>query len=255
VVPERGLYRMMYYPHNIHFLAHARMAQGKLPQALRAAEKLVKEVEPSVAHLPPMESFLLTPTQVLLRFHQWNDVLKLPEPPQGRLLSRAFWHFARGVALAAQGKKAEGRAEQQKFREVTAARDFPRQAPLGFNTVEGVMGVAAAVLAARLAEDADTAWQSWTRAVQLEDALRYGEPPDWYYPVRESLGAALLRAGNAAEAEKVFRQDLARHRRNPRSLFGLREALRARKKAWQVEMVDAELARVWKGPPLRLEDF
>jgi hypothetical protein len=126
----------------------------------------------------------------------------------------------------------------------------------GNNTTDMVLGVASAVLEARLANDLETAITEWKRAVELEDALAYGEPPDWYYPVRESLGAALLRAGRAAEAEQVFREDLRRNRRNGRSLFGLVESLKAQKKDTEAELVKQQLARAWKrAAPLRIEDL
>ena len=86
----------------------------------------------------------------------------------------------------------------------------------------------------------------------IQDTLKYGEPPDWFFPVRESLGAALLLNGNASEAEKVFRDDLDRNPRNPRSLFGLREALKAQNKAYDAQFVDKQFQAAWKSPDLKL---
>ena len=99
------------------------------------------------------------------------------------------------------------------------------------NTRRGALRRGHAVLDARIAEargDRKAAIASW-RAVAAEDALAYDEPPAWYYPMRESLGAALLADGQAAEAEKVFREDLASHPRNGRSLYGLPQTLKAQK--------------------------
>jgi hypothetical protein len=89
--------------------------------------------------------------------------------------------------------------------------------------------------------------------VAIQDTLKYDEPPDWYYPVRESLGAVLLLNGNAADAEKVFREDLERNPRNPRSLFGLSEALRAQKRAYDAEFVDRQFQSNWKGGEAKLK--
>src|SRR5262245_42490731 len=114
-VPEKGLYRMMYYSHNIHFLAFSRMAQGNLAEASQAADKLIREVEPTLEHMPEMEPFLLIRLQVLLRFHRWDDILKVPEPPEKRLLSRAFRHHARTVALAGKGRREQAIKEQSSF--------------------------------------------------------------------------------------------------------------------------------------------
>lgn len=252
LVPERGLYRMMYYTHNLHFLAYAHAAQGNLTEATAAADKLVKEVEPALAHMPDMEAFVLMPMQVLSRFHRWDDVLKLPEPPEKRQLSRTFRHFARATALAMKDRREEARAEQTAFEK---QRPELAKKPFGSNTVEAVLAVAAEMLNARLADSPARAVEHLEKAVKLEAALRYGEPPDWYHPVRESLGAALLRAGKAAEAEQVFRDDLKRNRRNPRSLFGLSKALQAQQKSRQAELVELQFKRAWKGEELRLEDL
>src|SRR5262249_46190107 len=197
---------------------------------------VVKEVERTLEHRPDMEAFVLIEPQVLLRFHRWADVLQMPEPPEKRLLSRTFRHFARAMALASQRRQDEAGKEQQEFEALR--QKVKAEAPFGFNGAGPVLGVAASLLRARLAHGEEEAVKHYRLAVGLEDALRYGEPPDWYYPVRESLGAALLRAGKAAEAEAVFRDDLKKHRRNARSLFGLKKALEAQKKTRQAELVE-----------------
>ncbi len=112
--------------------------------------------------------------------------------------------------------------------------------------------MAEAVLTARMTRDPAAAVEHWKRGVAAEDALSYDEPADWYYPVRESLGGALLRAGRASEAEAVFREDLQRNPRNGRSLFGLMEALKAQKKTSDLGWVQREFENAWKDSPVRL---
>jgi tetratricopeptide (TPR) repeat protein len=95
------------------------------------------------------------------------------------------------------------------------------------------------------------------QAVDIQDRLGYGEPPDWYYPVRESFAAALLAAGDAAGARDVFARDLELTPHNPRSLFGLAAA--------QAKLGEAEGSRAstqafqdaWKHAdmPLTLDDL
>jgi len=128
------------------------------------------------------------------------------------------------------------------------------------NSTKDVFGLAAHVLAARLAAaqgKKDEIIMRWRRAVELQDALNYSEPPSWYYPVRESLGAALLAAGRAEDAEKVFREDLAKNPRNPRSLFGLGESLKAQKKDADAAWVERQFKEAWKNADttLRLSDL
>jgi tetratricopeptide (TPR) repeat protein len=251
---DTGTYRMGYYTHNLHFLAFARSAKGNYAGARQAADKLLAIVKSDVAQDQMLESFAQTPLAVQLRFRRWDEVLKASAPDPKLLLSRAFWHYGRALALAAGGKGDEAAEEQGAFEAVK--KDVPPKPMPGNNTTDMVLGVASAVLEARLANDLEAAITEWKRAVELEDALAYGEPPDWYYPVRESLGAALLRAGRAAEAEQVFREDLRRNRRNGRSLFGLVESLKAQKKDTEAELVKQQLARAWKrAAPLRIEDL
>jgi tetratricopeptide (TPR) repeat protein len=251
---DKGPYRAAYYTHNLQFLAFARAAQGNYGEAKRAADKLLAIVKPEVAQDHMMEALAQIPLLVQLRFHRWDEVLKAPAPDPELLLSRSFWHYSRALALAANGKGSEAAEEQRAFEAVR--KEVPAKAMPGNNTTDKVLGVAAAVLEARLANDPDTAITHWRRAVELEDALAYGEPPDWYYPVRESLGAALLRAGQAAEAEQVFREDLKRNRRNGRSLFGLMVSLKAQRRITESELVSQEFARAWKqAAALRIEDL
>ncbi len=128
------------------------------------------------------------------------------------------------------------------------------------NTAAALFAVASNVLDARIAEakgDRKAAIASWVKAVAAEDALAYDEPPAWYYPVRESLGAALLADGQAAEAEKVFRADLERNPRNGRSLYGLAEVLKAQKRMADAAWAQAQFESAWKDADtkVRLEDL
>ncbi len=252
--PAKGTYRMMYYHHNIHFLWYARMQQGRYEQARRAADKLYASIAADVKHMPMLEAFMLMPMFTDLRFQRWEKVLQAPLPDRSLKLSRAVWHYARALAASAQGMPQEAALQQKSFE--AARKEFPADAQYMTNSVAKVLDVAAAVLEARLASDPAAAVAHWRKAVAFQDELAYGEPPDWYYPVRESLGAALLRAGQAKDAEAVFREDLQKTRRNGRALFGLMESLRAQKRDADADLVRLQFERVWKdGPALRLADL
>lgn len=256
----QGVYPLMYFSHNIHFLAIARVFQGRFADAKQAADRLAAHVGPHVKDMPMLEGFLPTPTLVLVRFRRWDDVLASPRPDAKLRTTTAFWHFARGLAYAAQGQLGDAVQEQKAFR---AARDtVPAEAMYSdWNTARSVLDVADAVLGARLAlarGDRPAAIGLLQQAVAAEDALHYGEPPDWILPVREMLGSVLLQAGDAAAAEQVFRADLERKRRNGRSLFGLAASLRAQKKEHAARLVQQEFQQAWKHAdpqPLRLEDL
>jgi tetratricopeptide (TPR) repeat protein len=250
-----GVYPLMLYPHNLHFVAVARAAQGRYPEAKAAADKLVAVVTPTVPQMPMAEAWIAAPLFVQLRFQRWDDLLALPAPDSAFLTVNALWHFARSVALAAKGKFEQARRERDFFQ--TVRKQVPVNALYvnGNNSVENVLKVAASVLEARLAPDRQSAIALWKRAVEAQDALIYDEPPPWYYPIRESWGAALLRNGQAREAETVFREDLQQNKRNGRSLFGLMESLKAQNKTVDAEWVRKEFETAWKGAPLRMEDL
>ncbi len=254
-----GVYPVLYYGHNLHFLAAAAGMAGRHADAKDAAERAAAHAVPLVAEMPMAEVLLPSPALVALRFQRYADVLKLPEPPDKTPpAARAIWRYARGVALAATGDVAHAEEERRSFGEIS--RDVGADEMWGINRAGAVVVVAEAVLAARLAAakgDREGAIALWQKAVEAEDRLAYDQPPGWYYPVRESLGAALFVAGQKEEAEKVFRDDLARNPRNPRSLLGLWESLKAQKKVTDAQWVRRAFQAASKDADsnLRMEDF
>ena len=252
-----GLYGAMYYSHNLHFIAACSSMNGNYAEAHKAAEMLATHVGPMVKDIPPLEGFMTVPIAVEVRFQKWDQILAMPQPAAPMQTTTVFWHFARGMALAAKGKVAEADAEHHIVSEA-ADKTPPDQVfamPVN-NKAKDVLNIATNVLGAKIAQakhDSAGAVSLLRRAVAIQDTLKYDEPPDWFYPVRESLGAVLLLNGNAAEAEKVFREDLERNPRNPRSLFGLAEALRAQNRAYDAQFVDKQFQSNWKNAELKLK--
>jgi len=252
-----GLYGAMYYSHNLHFIAACSSMNGNYAEAHKAAEMLATHVGPMVKDIPPLEGFMTVPLAVEVRFQKWDQILTMPQPPAAMQTTTVFWHFSRGMALAAKGKVAEAEAEHHIVSEA-ADKTPPDQVfamPVN-NKAKDVLNIATNVLGAKIAlvkKDSENAIVMLRRAVSIQDSLKYDEPPDWFYPVRESLGAVLLLNGNAAEAEKVFRDDLDRNPRNPRSLFGLAEALRAQKRSYDAQFVDKQFQSNWKSTEIKLK--
>jgi tetratricopeptide (TPR) repeat protein len=244
----KGVYAMMYYPHNIHFLAAAHCIQGRGADAKKAADQLAAQVAPHVKDMPMLEGFLLAQPIVLVRFNRWDDVLAAELPDEKRQLTRTVWHFARALAYLGQGKVQEAERERQEF--VEGKKSLPKDAMIGqWNTAERVLGIAQAVLDAKIAlshEERPKAVELLRAAEQMEDALTYGEPPDWLLPVRETLGAVLLLGGDAAEAEKVFRAGLVRYPRSGRCLLGLRESLKVQKRDYEARLIAQEFEAAWQ---------
>jgi tetratricopeptide (TPR) repeat protein len=241
-----GVYPVMYYTHNLQFLAASAAMEGRSAVS-RAAAKKTTELAVRVAKEMPMAEFVVPfDMYYALRFEKWDDVLAMPPPDESLPTAFALWHFGRGVAFAAQQKIEAATAEKKAFDEAVAK--VPPDAMMNLNTSKDLLAVAAAVLDARLfaaSGSRPTSIASWMKAVTAEDALAYDEPPAWYYPVRESLGGALLRAGRPILAETVFRKDLARNPDSGRSLFGLAEALKMQKKDAEAAEVTEEFKKAW----------
>jgi len=245
-----------YYIHNMHFVAYARSMQGRTGDSIRVADQISAAMKPMTDAMPEMvDAFDSLPLFTRVRGGRWDDLLAAPAPPARLAITTGLWHFARALALQAKGRHGEALREQAAFAE-SRAKVSP-SALWGNNKPADMFAIAGEVIAARLAESPAAAVPRWQHAVELQDALVYDEPPAWYYPLRESLGAALLRTGKAAEAEEIFREGLRRSPRDGRMLFGLVEALKAQKKTQAAEWVQRELDAAWKKSEvkLRLEDL
>jgi hypothetical protein len=260
--PPGNFYGMAYYSHNLHFLADSHMMQGRFADAKQAADELAERVAPHAAMMPMIESMAVMPTSVLLRFGRYDEILALSAPPSDRPVMTAWWHFARGVASAATRRNAQASTERQALEQTIAL--VPESALFGGTGLEPartVLALARTVLDARIAWITGQRAESialWNKAVAAGDKLAYDEPPVFFYPLRESLGAALLLDGKAADAERVFRDDLERHPRNARSLYGLRESLNRQSKTTDAAWITRAFQDAWKnadGQTLDLEKF
>lgn len=250
----RGMYPGMYYSHNLHFLVESYNRTGRYAEAKRSATQLSDNVRGHLKYMPMLEGFLPSAIFVDLRFNRWDNILSLPAPEKETPITGALWHYARGGAFAAKGKVAEAQNERQLF--ASMSKSMSGDTPFGLNTAASIFKIAEHVLDARIAVakgDRRASVDHWRKAVASQDDLNYDEPPGWYYPVRESLGAALLIAGDAVEAEKVFRKDLEDNPRNGRSLFGLAESLKKQGKTQAAREAHAGFEQAWKNADVKLK--
>ncbi|HUJ95626.1 MAG TPA: hypothetical protein VLW84_10215 [Terriglobales bacterium] len=255
-----GIYPMMYYSHNLHFIAMCSAMNGNYAEAKQNADMLAAHVGPAVKEMPPLEAFMTVPMAVEIRFHRWDAILKMPQPDPSMKTTTVFWHFGRGMALAGTGKVSQSEAEYKIVSDAEASTPPDAIFAMPFNNkAKDIMKIARDVLGAKIAmakQDNDTVISLLSEAVAVQDSLKYGEPPDWFFPVRESLGAAFLMNGDATAAERVFREDLNRNPRNPRSLWGLEEALKAQGKDYDAGFVQKQFEASWKGSSqLKMDDL
>jgi tetratricopeptide (TPR) repeat protein len=260
-----GVYPMMYYSHNLHFLAVAHAMQGRFEDAKRAADRLqahigtyMKDGPELQAMLPMVDAFIHTPVLIQVRFRRWDDILRLPEPDKRLPMTGVIWRFARGMAYAATNQIDKAEAEQSAL--IAGAKAIPPEATSGLSKASSVLAIPENLLAAKIALAKNQKAQAIERlrkAAEMEDSLNYNEPADWYIPARESLGGALILSGDYAGAEKVFRADLEKNPRSGRSLFGLHESLRLQGKQAAAQFVKREFDAAWKkaDTQLRVEDL
>lgn len=243
----QGVYPIGYYPHNLHFLSFASTMAGRSAQAMEAARALEGKANLEVARSVPMvQSFVPFVDLTLVTFGRWDDVLAHPLPPPDLKYASTMAHYARGVAFAATGKPADAATELDAVKQADAAAS-PADKP--------VMDIAMHALMGEIAQRGgrlDEAAAHFKAAMAIEDGILYFEPPTWYYPIRHSLGAVLLRAGRPGEAEVVYREDLKRFPENGWALFGLMQALRAQGKTADALAADVRFREAWKDADVTL---
>jgi tetratricopeptide (TPR) repeat protein len=245
-----------YYLHNLSFILYARAMQGRAAETIEARRQMLEAAGPIAQSMPEMlDTIKPVIRMALLRVGRWDEVLAEAPPASESGVDATFRRHARAIALAAKGDAEAARREQEQFE--TLLRKADGAMPWGANKLGPVLELASAQLTARLEATPARAVPLWKHAVDLQDRLAYDEPPAWYYPLRESLGAALVRAGDAATAEQVFREGLRRSPNNGRMLFGLLETLRLQHKTEAARWVEREFQAAWRDADvkLRIEDL
>ncbi len=252
-------YRLGYAEHNFLFLIAAAEMDGEYEPAYKAA----KQLEADALSLNPStglaEKLMVNVFLVPVRFARWDDVLALAAPDKKFPGLTFFWHYARGCAFAIKGQVQQAETELGAMERIY--KELPNGPsgimPFGWSTTHDI---AVTILNGRIAtarDDFATAIDCWRAEVAVEDKMGFQDPPAWYYPMRESLGATLLRSGQTAEAEKVFRDDLSRNPGNPRSLFGLWKTLEVEQKTAEADLARRSYEAAWKGGAnqLQINDF
>jgi tetratricopeptide (TPR) repeat protein len=250
-----AIYRGLYYPHNIDFIWHSASMAGRSAETLRAAREFADNAPPEmIKQMPDMETAPAAPIAALARFGRWDQVLREGEPPREWPYARGVWHYARGLAFNARAQIADARRELTELEAILASVPPERTLAFFFRT-RNMLQLAANVLAGEIAAkaaDTATAARLLRAAVAEQDTHWFTEPPPWYFPVRQALGAVLLQGGRAREAEQVYRDDLIRNPNNGWSLFGLAQSLRAQGKTTEATQVDVSFQNAWAEADVKL---
>src|SRR5580765_1038831 len=240
----------VYIAHNRHMLAYAAMMTGQRDLAMKHIRAMVAEIPADFLNENALqaEGNVAMPLEVMVRFGLWDEILAEPEKYNDKMwFTRAFHHAARAIAYAANGDTINARKAQSVF--VDRARLVPKDDFVSNNSCEALLAVAIPMVEGEIliAEGKiDRGIEQLRAAIQKEDALKYDEPPGWLIPVRHSLGAVLMKQQHFAEAEHVYRDDLARLPENGWSLLGLAESLRKQNKNTdEVAQTQAKFKKVW----------
>ncbi len=248
--PSDPLYKSAYYPHNIHFVMVSAQMGGDAQTAIEAAAKLDAAVPPEVVkQFAIMQPIKAAPYTTHAQFSDPETILKLAAPSDELVVVRALYHYARAVAHAAKRDSANARNEIDAIAKIETSADFKPFEAWQLPAKE-IVQTARLVASARLADangDLEGAAKAYEDAIVIADALPYTEPPYWYYPVRQSLGAVRLRQGRLDDAEQAFRDSLGRVRNNGWALAGLAEVQRKKGDTKAEQAARKAYERAWFG--------
>ncbi len=254
----QGMYPVTYVPHNHHFLSAAATFGGNSEKALMAAHHMAMNQDRKLMREPgfgTLQHYMTIPLYAMVKFGKWEEILKETAPDSDLLYPNGVWHFSRGLAYTRTNQLEPAKMELEKLKNIAADTSLKYVTIWDINTTFDLLQIATEMLSGELAakhRDFATAITHLQRAVELEDNLTYDEPPPWYTPARHNLGAVLLEAGRAAEAQKVYEADLQKYPENGWALFGLQQSLFSQKKNAEAEAAKKRFAQAWLGADVTL---
>ena len=242
-----GDYADSYYPHNLHFLWASLAMEGRQAKSLEVARQLAERIGEEAAQKDKWkELFRVTPLWSMIRFGQWGELLREPVPGKGLRLHNGLWRLGRGLALAGTGRLPGAEGEHSVL--VGLTKRLGRDRTPEEKTERVLLKIAERLLAGEIAARRgkyDEAIKLLKDAVLIEDGLPYAEPPFWPIPIRHYLGATLLAAKRASDAEEVYRTDLAKHPDNGWACYGLMQSLQSQGKQAEAEVVEQRFKTAW----------
>lgn len=249
---QQGIYPLAYVPHNYHFLWATATMEGRSERSIKAADQTSDLVDTKMMRQPglgTLQHYWVIPLYGYVRFAKWDNILNVSEPAGDLIYPRGVWHYARGMAFIGKGKIKRAEEELSNLKTIASDDTLKEITIWEINTTQELMQIASRVLEGEInaaQQNFNTAVSLLEEAVEIEDQLEYNEPPDWFFPVRQNLGAVLLKANRPGKAERVFRKDLAKFPENGWSLFGLYQSLKAQGKDDNASKVKKRFESAWK---------
>jgi len=252
----QGFYPALYYPHNIHFLWAASTMEGRSSLSIESALKVAKYVGPEqIRQFPVVEFFHTVPLLSYVRFGKWEEILSYSTPAPEFKYSLGIYHYARGIALSALGRKEDALKELSYIKPLKDTQEISNLVKAGQPSAQ-LLEIAEKLLQGQIdfmEGNFESSIKSFKKAVALQDDLPYTEPPFWYYPTRQSLGRVLIEAGKFEEAEAVFKKDLEDYPRNGWSMFGLYKVLEIQGKTEEAKKYKDKFDVIWQLSDIQLE--
>jgi tetratricopeptide (TPR) repeat protein len=253
----QGAYPLLYYPHNIHFLAACAFLEGNSKKAMDAAWMIARKANPDFMHqFGGIQHFAIIPYYMLVQLGRWKEILQLPAPADSMLYANAIWHYARGMAFAGTKDLANANKELKAIELITQDESLKKITIWEMNNAFDLVQIARHTLQGEIhgrSGQFNQAITSLKKAVAIEDGLMYQEPPDWFFSVRLTLGHWLLKAGQSREAEKIYREDLVTFPNNGWALKGLSNSLKAQHKIEDAKQTDEAFTKAWQWADIKLE--
>jgi tetratricopeptide (TPR) repeat protein len=254
----QGVYPLATMPYNHYSLWATATLEGRSSVAIEAAFSAAEQIDSEMMRAPglgTLQHYYVTPLYALVRFGKWEEILELPDPDEDLVYPRGIWHYARGMAMVRTGRVGEAGEELQQVQTIAADSSLAEVTIWGINSTSTLVEIAALILEGEIAAktwDFDASVELLKKAIELEDDLRYHESPDWFFPVRQILGAVLVDAARYAEAEVVYREDLAVFPKNGWSLYGMAQALRGGGRSQEARRVEMLFEGAWQWSDIAL---
>ncbi|MCU0414368.1 MAG: hypothetical protein MUE91_08215, partial [Ignavibacteriaceae bacterium] len=255
---QQGFYPLSYYPHNYHFLWATATLEGDSKTAIDAALKTSQKPPDSlmsVCGYETLQHFAAIPLYAFITFGKWEEIFNYAKPKDDRPYIVAVWHYARAMAFVGTNKIAEAEKEIISLESFRGNETIDKLLIWGFNSAGILVNIAIETARGELAakkKNYSEAIAHLQKAVEYEYSLQYDEPPTWFYPCRQNLGAVLIEAGEYDEAEKIYRENLAEIPDNGWGLFGLHQSLLKQGKIDEAAVIEKRFKEAWKYADIQL---
>src|SRR5690606_16998565 len=243
-----GLSHRSHAPHALDFVRYANFLQGNYADAYDAAKRGADSVGTAQEAVNRGQKRVAHYWSVDKAFGKWEKILDSDQSHGGTPYLDGMWQYVYGSALTSTGDLTRAQQALEQLHSHAEDPDADR-GDVGPTPASHILRIAYSGLQGEILEaqgDLAGAISAYERAVELQDANNYTEPPDWTQSMRLYLGAALLSAGRADEAEQGYRKELEWSQQNGWASFGLYQALQSQGRSAEAELTKRQFDDYWR---------